>query len=84
MEHDTAIGALPRLSPFITMLLLLRRRSPARMKLKNWRERFLVSMQSWIPFIPDSASTLSWKVDALYFYLSGVTAFFYLAHIVAF
>jgi cytochrome c oxidase subunit 2 len=33
-------------------------------------------MQSWIPFIPDSASTLSWKVDALYFYLSGVTVFF--------
>ena len=33
-------------------------------------------MQSWVPFIPDSASTLSWKVDALYFYLSGVTAFF--------
>jgi cytochrome c oxidase subunit II len=33
-------------------------------------------MQSWIPFIPDSASTLSWKVDALFFYLSGVTAFF--------
>src|SRR5438552_8526739 len=35
-------------------------------------------MQSWIPFLPDSASTLSWKVDALYFYLSGVTAFFIL------
>jgi cytochrome c oxidase subunit 2 len=33
-------------------------------------------MQSWIPLIPDSASTLSWKVDALYFYLSGVTLFF--------
>lgn len=33
-------------------------------------------MQSWIPFIPESASTLSWKVDALYFYLSGVTVFF--------
>ena len=33
-------------------------------------------MQSWVPFIPDSASTLSWKVDALYFYLSGVTVFF--------
>jgi cytochrome c oxidase subunit 2 len=33
-------------------------------------------MQSWIPFIPDSASTMSWKVDALYFYLSGVTVFF--------
>jgi cytochrome c oxidase subunit 2 len=33
-------------------------------------------MQSWVPFVPDSASTLSWKVDALYFYLSGVTLFF--------
>lgn len=33
-------------------------------------------MQSWIPLIPESASTLSWKVDALYFYLSGVTLFF--------
>src|SRR6266496_3652962 len=33
-------------------------------------------MQSWIPFIPDAASTLSWKVDALYFYLCGVTIFF--------
>jgi cytochrome c oxidase subunit 2 len=31
---------------------------------------------SWIPFIPDSASTVSGKVDALYFYLSGVTVFF--------
>lgn len=33
-------------------------------------------MQSWIPFVPESASTESWKVDALYFYLSGVTVFF--------
>jgi cytochrome c oxidase subunit 2 len=33
-------------------------------------------MQSWIPLIPESASTFSWKVDALYFYLSGVTLFF--------
>ena len=33
-------------------------------------------MQSWIPLIPESASTISWKVDALYFYLSGVTLFF--------
>jgi len=33
-------------------------------------------MQSWIPFTPESASTMSWKVDALYFYLSGVTVFF--------
>jgi len=30
----------------------------------------------WIPFIPPSASTLSGQVDALYFYLSGVTVFF--------
>ncbi len=33
-------------------------------------------MQSWVPFVPDSASTMSWKVDAIYFYLSGVTLFF--------
>jgi cytochrome c oxidase subunit 2 len=32
-------------------------------------------MQSWLPF-PESASTLSGEVDALYFYLCGVTAFF--------
>jgi len=33
-------------------------------------------MQSYIPLVPDSASTFSWRVDALYFYLSGVTLFF--------
>ena len=33
-------------------------------------------MQSWFPFIPESASTLSGDVDALYFYISGVTVFF--------
>jgi len=33
-------------------------------------------MQGWIPLVPDSASTFSWKVDALFFYLSGVTLFF--------
>ena len=33
-------------------------------------------MQSWIPLVPESASTFSWQVDALYFYLSGVTLFF--------
>ena len=33
-------------------------------------------MQGWIPIVPESASTFSWKVDALYFYLSGVTLFF--------
>jgi cytochrome c oxidase subunit 2 len=33
-------------------------------------------MQSWLPFMPESASTVSSKVDALYFYLSGVTLFF--------
>jgi len=30
----------------------------------------------WIPFMPDNASTFASKVDALYFYLSGVTLFF--------
>jgi len=33
---------------------------------------------SWIPFVPPSASTLSGSVDALYFYVSGVTLFFVL------
>jgi cytochrome c oxidase subunit II len=33
-------------------------------------------MQSWVPFIPESASTYSGDVDALYFYISGVTVFF--------
>jgi cytochrome c oxidase subunit 2 len=33
-------------------------------------------MQGWLPLVPDSASTFSWKVDALYFYLSGITLFF--------
>src|SRR5438876_2929023 len=33
-------------------------------------------MQSWVPFIPESASTLSDDVDAVYFYISGVTVFF--------
>src|SRR3982074_2454920 len=33
-------------------------------------------MQSWFPFIPESASTYSGDVDALYFYISGVTLFF--------
>src|SRR5258707_8848945 len=33
-------------------------------------------MQSWFPLIPESASTYSGDVDALYFYISGVTVFF--------
>ncbi len=34
-------------------------------------------MQSpWIPFIPENASTYAGRVDALYFYLTGVTIFF--------
>jgi len=33
-------------------------------------------MQSWLPFMPESASTVAPKVDALYFYLIGVTLFF--------
>ena len=31
---------------------------------------------SWIPLIPESASTVSGKVEALYFYLCGITVFF--------
>jgi cytochrome c oxidase subunit II len=33
-------------------------------------------MQSYIPLVPERASSFAWKVDALYFYLSGVTLFF--------
>jgi cytochrome c oxidase subunit II len=33
-------------------------------------------MQSSFPFIPESASTFSGDVDAVYFYISGVTVFF--------
>jgi cytochrome c oxidase subunit 2 len=33
-------------------------------------------MNPWFPFIPESASTISGDVDALYFYISGVTVFF--------
>ena len=35
-------------------------------------------MQSWFPFVPESASTVSGDVEALYFYIWGVTAFFVL------
>jgi cytochrome c oxidase subunit II len=38
--------------------------------------QWLLSIQSWLPFMPESASTFSQDVDALYFYLSGVTLFF--------
>jgi cytochrome c oxidase subunit 2 len=33
-------------------------------------------MQSWFPLFPESASTVSGDVDALYLYLCGVTIFF--------
>ena len=33
-------------------------------------------MQSWIPLVPERASSFAWKVDSLFFYLSGVTLFF--------
>src|SRR5436305_12243239 len=33
-------------------------------------------MQATFPLIPESASTLSSEVDAIYFYISGVTVFF--------
>ncbi|MBC7910026.1 MAG: cytochrome c oxidase subunit II [Pyrinomonadaceae bacterium] len=33
-------------------------------------------MQSWIPFLPEQASTVAARVDGLYFYLVGLTLFF--------
>jgi cytochrome c oxidase subunit II len=33
-------------------------------------------MQSWIPFLPEAASTLARRVDALYLYLVAITVFF--------
>jgi cytochrome c oxidase subunit 2 len=33
-------------------------------------------MQSWLPLFPEEASTMARQVDALYFYLVGVTGFF--------
>jgi cytochrome c oxidase subunit II len=33
-------------------------------------------MQSWIPFLPEAASTLARRVDALYLYMVAVTIFF--------
>ena len=31
---------------------------------------------SWIPLFPEQASTFAWQVDALYFYLIAISAFF--------
>ncbi len=36
----------------------------------------ILFLQSSVPLVPDSASTLSGEVDALYLYISGVTVFF--------
>ena len=33
-------------------------------------------MEKWIPFIPERASTVAGRVDALYFFLVGVSVFF--------
>ena len=35
-------------------------------------------MQSFVPFIPERASTFADRVDGLYFYLVGLTTFFVL------
>ena len=34
------------------------------------------SLQSWIPFLPEAASTMARRVDGLYLYLVGMTIFF--------
>jgi cytochrome c oxidase subunit II len=31
---------------------------------------------SWIPFFPEQASSFAWQIDALYFYLIAISAFF--------
>src|SRR5687767_14670316 len=33
-------------------------------------------MSSWIPLMPERASTFAWRVDLLYFYLLGITVVF--------
>lgn len=31
---------------------------------------------SWVPFFPEQASSFAWQIDALYFYLLAISAFF--------
>jgi cytochrome c oxidase subunit 2 len=38
---------------------------------------------SWVPLFPDQASTFAWQVDALYFYLIAISAFFTVGIVVA-
>jgi len=35
-----------------------------------------MQQNSWVPLFPEQASTFAWQVDALYFYLIAVSAFF--------
>ena len=38
---------------------------------------------SWVPIVPDQASTFAWQVDALYFYLTLITAVFTIGIVLA-
>lgn len=38
---------------------------------------------SWVPLFPEQASTFAWQVDALYFYLIAISAFFTIAIVAA-
>ena len=44
--------------------------------LNNFKIQDSKGMQSSFPIVPESASTISGDVDALYFYISGITIFF--------
>jgi cytochrome c oxidase subunit 2 len=35
-----------------------------------------MQVNSWVPIFPDQASSFAWQVDALYFYLIAISAFF--------
>ncbi len=39
--------------------------------------------KSWVPLFPDAASSFAWQVDALYFYLIGISLFFAVIVVVA-
>ncbi len=68
------IAGVATLLGILALLLFLKPRNMGSDEPENWRRRLV--MQSYIPLVPERASSFAWKVDALYFYLSGVTLFF--------
>lgn len=43
----------------------------------------IMQQTSWVPLFPEQASTFAWQVDALYFYLLAISAFFTVGIVVA-